>query len=146
MLKVKPELTGQHQFELRGEWDRLPDIRLTFTTPDRVVSTLDGRVNDVRSRVNYRRDSKVAGHESHAAQLVFVGRWRKDPADPVKLNFIFQREDLSEDIFVLAGTLTFDKSENQMIYRFDAGTQTHQIDFIGTLRSARTFRSLTKRV
>ncbi|MEP7305509.1 MAG: hypothetical protein ABJA98_08340 [Acidobacteriota bacterium] len=140
VLKVKPELTAPHQFELRGEWDLLPDMRLTFTTPDRVVSTLDGRVNDLRSRFNYRFASQVAGHESHAAQLVFVGRWRKDPGDPVRLNFIFQREDLSEDIFVLAGALTFSKAENQMIYRFDAGAQKHEIDFIGTLRVSPDFQ------
>jgi hypothetical protein len=140
VLKVKPDLSGAHQFELRGEWDLLPDMTLTFTTPDQQVSTLDGRLNDLRSRFNYRLASKVPGRESHTAQLVFVGRWRKDPLDPVKLNFIFQREDLSEDIFVLAGTLAFDKTENQMIYRFDTGTQTHQIDFIGTLRVSPDFQ------
>src|SRR5215813_5735732 len=76
VLKVKPDFLSQHQFDLRGEWDLTSDMKLTFKTPDNVVSTLDGRLNDLRSRFNYRFASKVSGRESHTAQFVFVGRWR----------------------------------------------------------------------
>jgi hypothetical protein len=140
VLKVKPDFVAQHQFELRGEWNLTPDMKLTFTTPDNQVSTLDGNLNDLRSRFNYRIASKVSGHESHTAQFLFVGRWRKDPDDPLKLNFVFQRENGTEDVFALAGTVTFNKSDNQMVYHFDGPTRTHQINLIGTLRVSPDFQ------
>ena len=140
VLKVKPDFTGAHQFALHGEWDLRDDMKLTFTTPDKQVSVFDGQLNDLRSRFNYRVRSKVAGHESHTAQFLFVGRWRKDPADAAKLNFIYQRANGTEDTFVMAGTLTFNKADNQMVYRFDAATQSHQIDFVGSLRVSPDFQ------
>ena len=140
VLMVKPEFTGRHQFAVQGEWDLGGDGKLTLTTLDGQKSTLDGLLNDVRSRFVYRISSKTPGREDHTALLLFVGRWRKDPADPLKLNFLYKRTNGTEDTFVLPGDFSISPGDNKLIYRFTAGTRTHEIKFVGSLRVSPDFQ------
>ena len=139
VLKVKPDVFGEQQFELRGEWDlREQDMKLEFTMPDGAKSTLDGTLSDLRSRFAYHIASKTAGREDHTAILVFVGRWGKDPNDSTKLNFLYLRENNTEDVFKLPGDLEFSPGTNQIVYKFGGGL--HKVQIVGRVRVSPTFQ------
>lgn len=138
VLHVKPDFFGPHQFRIHGEWDLTPEMKLAFTTPDNTKSILDGSLSDLRSRFSYWIASKTQGREDQTAMLLFIGRWRSDPGDPAKLNFLYAREDGSEDIFVLPGDLQFRKGDNQLIYRFAKGK--HQVNLVGQVRVSPDFQ------
>jgi len=137
VLKVRPSFSGAHQFDIHGEWDLdETHLKLSLTTPDNTKSTIDGSLNDLRSRFVYRFASLTPGREDHTALLLFSGTWSKDPNDPAKLNFAYRRErqpdgTQTEDVFVLPGNFEFNSS-NQLIYRFANGK--HQIAIVGSLR------------
>jgi len=140
VLNVKTKTGGPAQFQLRGEWDLDDSIRLIFTTPDNVKSTLEGRLNDLKSRFVYRFASRTSGRASHQSLLLFAGAWRTNPADQTQLQFLYNRENLTEDIFSLPGTYRFDAADNKLIYSYMAAGRTHGITFLGSLRVSPDFQ------
>jgi hypothetical protein len=138
VLLVKPDITAGRQFELRGEWDLRNDMKLVFTAVDKSESVLDGALSDLRSRFAYRIASKTAGREDQTAMLLFVGRWRADPDDKAKLNFVYLRENKTEDIFRLPGEIRVQAGTNQLVYSFGGGR--HSVSLIGSMRVSPDFQ------
>ncbi|MBN1567275.1 MAG: hypothetical protein JXA73_05485 [Acidobacteria bacterium] len=140
VLNVKTRTGVAPQFQLHGEWDLDDSLRLTFTTPDNVKSVLEGRLNDLRSRFVYRFASRTPGRASHQSLLLFVGTWRTNPEDQTQLQFLYKRENLTEDIFSLPGTYAFDAGDNKLMYSYAAEGRVHDIAFLGYLRVTPDFQ------
>ena len=138
VLIVRPDFTSAHQFEVRGEWDLREDMKLAFTTIDGIVSVLDGALSDLRSRFAYRIASKTVGRQDQTAILLFVGRWRADPDDKARLNFIYLRANRTEDIFKLPGELKVQPGTNQLAYSFANGK--HNVSLVGSMRVSPDFQ------
>ncbi len=129
VLVVDPSKSSLFSFELRGEWDLTPDHDLAFTINGE-RSVIDGFISDPRGRFIFFFSDKTRPLLTFS--LGFVGSWVASPQGEGVLDFKYLREDGTEDVFTLPGSITINRSTNQLRYEYQKdGTQS--IDFVGTL-------------
>lgn len=132
VLVVTPKKNGPFSFELRGDWSLSETHDLTITINGK-ASTIDGFINDPRSRFMFHFSNKKAMLQSSV--LGFVGTWSEfvDPAGQPRLKFAFKRDGQPDGEFVLPKGITIDKSMNQLMYEYDKNGNKRRIQFVGTL-------------
>lgn len=133
VLVVTPIKGKPFNFQLRGDWSLSETHDLTFTINGK-VSTIDGFINDPRSRFMFHFSNKKALLQSSI--LGFVGKWSEfvDPAGQPRLKFAYKRDGQPDGEFVLPKGIAIDKSMNQLMYEYDKNGNKRRIQFVGTLR------------
>jgi hypothetical protein len=71
--------------------------------------------------------------------LGFAGEWRQDPADPLKLIFKYQKENATDDEFVLPKSVTINRTLNQLMYEYDKKGQKFRLQFMGLVKISDDF-------
>ena len=119
-------------FELRGDWSLSETHDLTITINGK-ASTIDGFINDPRSRFMFHFSNKKALLQSSV--LGFVGTWSEfvDPDGQPRLKFVYKRDGQPDGEFVLPKGITIDKSMNQLMYEYDKNGNKRRIQLVGTL-------------
>lgn len=132
VLVVKPNKNQTFSFELRGDWS-LSETHDLIITINGKASTIDGFINDPRSRFMFHFSNKKALLQSSV--LGFVGTWSEfvDPAGQPRLKFAFKRDGQPDGEFVLPKGITIDKSMNQLMYEYDKNGNKRRIQLVGTL-------------
>ena len=132
VLVVKPNKNQPFSFELRGDWSLSETHDLTITINGK-ASTIDGFINDPRSRFMFHFSNKKALLQSSI--LGFVGTWSEfvDPSGQPRLKFTYKRDGQPDGEFVLPKGITIDKSMNQLMYEYDKNGNKRRIQLVGTL-------------
>ena len=132
VLVVRPNKNQPFTFELRGDWSLSPTHDLTITINGK-ASTIDGFINDPRSRFMFHFSNKKAMLQSSV--LGFVGTWSEfvDPDGQPRLKFVYKRDGQADGEFVLPKGITIDKSMNQLMYEYDKNGNKRRIQLVGTL-------------
>ena len=132
VLVVRPNKNQPFNFELRGDWSLSETHDLTITINGK-ASTIDGFINDPRSRFMFHFSNKKALLQS--AVLGFVGTWSEfvDPDGQPRLKFAYKRDGQPDGEFVLPKGITIDKSMNQLMYEYDKNGNKRRIQLVGTL-------------
>ena len=132
VLVVKPNKDKPFSFELRGDWSLSETHDLTITINGK-ASTIDGFINDPRSRFMFHFSNKQALLRSSV--LGFVGTWSEfvDPAGAPRLKFTYKRDAQPDGEFVLPKGITIDKAMNQLMYEYDKNGNKRRIQLVGTL-------------
>jgi hypothetical protein len=132
VLVVRPNKNQPFSFELRGDWSLSETHDLTIAINGK-ASTIDGFINDPRSRFMFHFSNKKALLQSSV--LGFVGTWSEfvDEAGQPRLKFIYKRDGQSDGEFVLPKGITIDKSMNQLMYEYDKNGNKRRIQLVGTL-------------
>jgi hypothetical protein len=138
VLLVKPDREKTFTFQLRGEWNLDSDHKLSFTV-NGLTSIIDGFIDDPRSRFMYHFRNKT--DLTQESILGFIGRWQEQLGEDGLLttDFIYTREDGSEDTFRLPKSVLINRSTNQLMYSYDKDNETYSIQFAGLLRISRDF-------
>jgi hypothetical protein len=137
VLQVFANQDDEFSFELRGEWD-LTDSHDLQITINKVVSVIDGHVEDPESRFSYHFFDKSA----NPFNVIFTGEWKQftDDKGVPKLDFKYKREDGSTDTFSLPGSITIDRGVNQFVYQYSKKNHTRRIRLVGLLNVTSDFR------
>lgn len=132
VLVVRPNKNQPFTFELRGDWSISETHDLTITINGK-ASTIDGFINDPRSRFMFHFSNKKALLQSSV--LGFVGTWSEfvDPDGQPRLKFVYKRDGQPDGEFVLPKGITIDKSMNQLMYEYDKNGNKRRIQLVGTL-------------
>ncbi|HKP12827.1 MAG TPA: hypothetical protein VJZ91_11970 [Blastocatellia bacterium] len=137
VLVVRPDEGQLFSFELRGDWKVSNDHLLSITL-NGVESIIDGFFFDPRSRFMYHFADKK--NLLLASVLGFVGTWESfvDASGNPRVRFQYQMEPGADGkprtgTFELPAAVIIDRSSNQLVYQYDKGNQTRQIQFVGTL-------------
>ena len=132
VLVVRPNKNQPFTFELRGDWSMSETHDLTITINGK-ASTIDGFINDPRSRFMFHFSNKKALLQSSV--LGFVGTWSEfvDPDGQPRLKFVYKRDGQADGEFVLPKGITIDKSMNQLMYEYDKNGNKRRIQLVGTL-------------
>ena len=132
VLIVTPKKNAAFSFELRGDWSLSETHDLTVTINGK-ASTIDGFINDPRSRFMFHFSNKKAMLQSSV--LGFVGTWSEfvDPQGQPRLKFVYKRDGQPDGEFVLPKGIAIDKSMNQLMYEYDKNGNKRRIQFVGTL-------------
>src|SRR5918992_2997668 len=132
VLVVKPNKNKDFSFELHGDWSLSETHDLTITINGK-PSTIDGFINDPRSRFMFHFSNKKNMLQSSV--LGFVGTWSEfvDPAGQPRLKFVYKRDGQPDGEFVLPKGITIDKSMNQLMYEYDKNGNKRRIQLVGTL-------------
>jgi hypothetical protein len=138
VLKVRPDQNNAFGFDLRGEWDIDANHDLTLTI-NGVTSTLDGFIQDPRSRFMYHFFNKQ--NLMQESILGFVGQWdfANDDGTPL-MKFSYKREDGSTDTFALPKGIVVNRSINQFMYQYNKQNHTFAIQFVGLLQVSEDFK------
>jgi len=138
VLVVRPNKNQPFTFELRGDWSLSETHELTITINGR-ASTIDGFINDPRSRFMFHFSNKKAMLQSSV--LGFVGAWSEfvDPAGQPRLKFAYKRDGQPDGEFVLPKGITIDKSMNQLMYEYEKNGNKRRIQLVGTLMVSDNF-------
>jgi hypothetical protein len=138
VLLVRPDRSNSFLFQLRGEWDLDANHDLTITISG-VTSTLDGFIDDPRSRFMFHFRNKTDLTEESI--LGFVGRWEQktDENGLLTLDFVYTREDGSEDTFSLPKSAVINRVNNQLMYTYDKNNETYSIQIAGLLKISPDF-------
>lgn len=138
VLQVFPNQDEDFSFELRGEWDMSASHDLQITI-NKVVSVIDGYVDDPESRFSYHFFDKA----KNPFNIVFEGEWAKPVADDkgvLRIDFKYAREDGSSDVLSLPEELTIDRGLNQFVYQYSKKNRTRRIKLVGLLNITPDFR------
>lgn len=132
VLVVRPNKNQPFSFELRGDWSLSPTHDLTITINGK-ASTIDGFINDPRSRFMFHFSNKKALLQSSV--LGFVGTWSEfvDTDGQPRLKFTYKRDGQPDGEFVLPKGITIDKTMNQLMYEYDKNGNKRRIQLVGTL-------------
>ncbi len=132
VLVVRPNKNQAFSFELRGDWSLSPTHDLTITINGK-ASTIDGFINDPRSRFMFHFSNKKALLQSSV--LGFVGTWSEfvDADGQPRLKFAYKRDGQPDGEFVLPKGITIDKTMNQLMYEYDKNGNKRRIQLVGTL-------------
>ena len=132
VLVVRPNKNQPFTFELRGDWSLSETHDLTVTINGK-ASTIDGFINDPRSRFMFHFSNKKALLQSSV--LGFIGTWSEfvDPDGKPRLKFTYKRDGQPDGEFVLPKGITIDKSMNQLMYEYDKNGNKRRIQLVGTL-------------
>ena len=132
VLVIKPNKNKDFSFQLRGDWSLSETHDLTITINGK-PSTIDGFINDPRSRFMFHFSNKKAMLQSSV--LGFVGTWSEfvDPAGQPRVKFTYKRDGQPDGEFVLPKGITIDKAMNQLVYEYDKNGNKRRIQFVGTL-------------
>lgn len=132
VLVVTPNKNKPFAFELRGDWTLSEDHDLTITINGK-ASTIDGFINDPRSRFMFHFSNKKSLLQSSV--IGFVGTWSDfvDPAGQPRLKFTYKRAGTTDGEFLLPKSITIDKSMNQLMYEYDKDGNKRRIQLVGTL-------------
>ena len=132
VLFVRPNKNQPFTFELRGDWSLSETHDLTITINGK-PSTIDGFINDPRSRFMFHFSNKKALLQSSI--LGFVGTWSEfvDADGKPRLKFAYKRDGQPDGEFVLPKGITIDKSMNQLMYEYDKNGNKRRIQLVGTL-------------
>lgn len=132
VLVVRPNKNQPFTFELRGDWSLSETHDLTVTINGK-ASTIDGFINDPRSRFMFHFSNKKAMLQSSV--LGFVGTWSEfvDDAGQPRLKFAYKRDGQPDGQFVLPKGITIDKSMNQLMYEYEKNGNKRRIQLVGTL-------------
>lgn len=131
VLVVRPNKDQQFAFELRGDWSLSESHDLSISINGK-KSTIDGFVNDPRSRFMFHFSNKK--NLLQGSVLGFVGSWSEflDDGKP-RLKFTYKRDGQTDGEFVLPKSVVIDKSINQLMYEYDKAGKKRRIQFVGTL-------------
>jgi hypothetical protein len=140
VLLMKPDRGNAFTFELRGEWD-LDDKHNLSITINGVKSTLDGFIDDPRGGFVYHfRNKKDITQES---LLGFVGKWQVNDSAAASgalvMDFVFSREDGSEDKFTMPKSMIINRVNNQLLYQYDKNNETFSVQIAGLLKINKDF-------
>ncbi|PYP89962.1 MAG: hypothetical protein DMF61_01810 [Blastocatellia bacterium AA13] len=140
VLLTKPDKGAAFTFELRGEWDLDENHNLSFTI-NGAKSTLDGFIDDPLGGFVYHfRNKKDITQES---LLAFVGKWQVNnsgaAAGALIMDFVYSREDGSEDKFTLPKSMIINRANNQLLYQYDKNNETFNIQIAGLLKISKDF-------
>jgi hypothetical protein len=138
VLQIFPnQENADFNFELRGEWDLNATHDLSFTVND-VGSVIDGFVDDPESRFSYHFFDKA----KNPFNIVFSGKWEhfQDAQGVPRLNFVYKRENGSEDTFTLPEAITIDRGVNQFVYEYDKKKRRRRIRLVGLLKITPDFQ------
>ena len=132
VLVVKPNKSNPFTFELRGDWSLSETHDLTITINGK-ASTIDGFINDPRSRFMFHFSNKKALLQSSV--LGFVGTWSEfvDDGGQPRLKFVYKRDGQPDGEFMLPKGITIDKAMNQLMYEYDKNGNKRRIQLVGTL-------------
>ncbi|HKY45005.1 MAG TPA: hypothetical protein VJM50_18080 [Pyrinomonadaceae bacterium] len=132
VLVVRPNKNQPFTFELRGDWSLSENHDLTITINGK-ASTIDGFINDPRSRFMFHFSNKKALLQSSV--LGFVGTWSEfvDADGQPRLKFAYKRDGQPDGEFVLPKGITIDKTMNQLMYEYDKNGNKRRIQLVGTL-------------
>ena len=132
VLVVRPNKNQPFTFELRGDWSLSQDHDLTITINGK-ASTIDGFINDPRSRFMFHFSNKKALLQSSV--LGFIGTWSEfvDADGQPRLKFAYKRDGQPDGEFVLPKGITIDKTMNQLMYEYDKNGNKRRIQLVGTL-------------
>ena len=132
VLVVKPNKDKPFSFELRADWSLSETHDLTITINGK-ASTIDGFINDPRSRFMFHFSNKQALLRSSV--LGFVGAWSEfvDEGGQPRLKFTYKRDGQPDGEFVLPKGITIDKTMNQLMYEYDKNGNKRRIQLVGTL-------------
>ena len=137
VLQVFADENEEFSFELRGEWDLTATHDLSITI-NNVTSVIDGYIDDPESRFSYHFFDKV----KNPFNLIFVGAWKQTTDDKgvPKLDFKYDREDGTSDVFSLPESITIDRGINQFVYQYNKKNKTRRIRLVGLLNVTPDFR------
>jgi len=131
VLRFTPSRINGFSFEIRGEWNLSADHDLEFIVGGR-SSTLKGFISDAEKKNRFLYIFKDATRPALLQRLQFEGKWETPASGRADLKFRYDREDGTEDLFELPGTVAIDKTTNQLRYEYTKnGKKT--FDFEGTL-------------
>lgn len=137
VIVVRPDAGQLFSFELRGTWAVSKDNLLSVTL-NNVQSTIDGFFFDPRSRFMYHFADKK--NPLFASVFGFVGTWNffVDKNDgTARAAFTYDKEPDAQGnktgTFEMPSAVIINRSNNQLIYQYNKGNQTRQIQFVGTL-------------
>lgn len=132
LLVVRPNKNQPFSFELRADWSLSETHDLTITINGK-ASTIDGFINDPRSRFMFHFSNKKALLQSSV--LGFVGTWSEfvDAGGQPRLKFVYKRDGQPDGEFVLPKGITIDKTMNQLMYEYDKNGNKRRIQLVGTL-------------
>lgn len=132
-LFVKPDRAKGFGFNLNGAWalNASHDLTIKLGT---VTSTLDGFVEDHKSRFIYKFFSKAG--TAQLFELEFAGRWMSinDDGKQIVKFFYLQNGKEQKVPFALLEGVTFDRSINQLVYDYDKNGMTRRLQFTGELK------------
>ena len=132
VLVIRPNKNQPFSFELRGDWSLSETHDLTITINGK-ASTIDGFINDPRSRFMFHFSNKKALLQSSV--LGFVGTWSEfvDADGQPRLKFAYKRDGQPDGEFTLPKGITIDKTMNQLMYEYDKNGNKRRIQLVGTL-------------
>jgi hypothetical protein len=135
-LRTKPDRTQSFSFPLNGEWtlDEKFDMTVKFGT---VSSTIDGYVEDDRSRFVYKFFPKVGDVDIFA--LVFPGQWNGKNEDGKYVMTFTYKQKGQDKFFKLPESVMFDKSINQIVYDYEKNGVRRRVQFVGELKISPKF-------
>jgi hypothetical protein len=140
VLVVKPDRNNPFTFQLRGEWD-LDDKHNLSITINGTKSPLDGFIDDPRGRFMYHfRNKEDITQESI---LGFVGNWQQNAAAQAQgqlvMDFVYAREDGSQDTFTLPKSMIINRVNNQLLYQYDKNNEVFKVQIGGLLKINKDF-------
>jgi hypothetical protein len=140
VLLVRPDRNNPFTFELRGEWD-LDDQHNLNITINGTKSAINGFIDDPRGRFMYHfRNLKDITQESI---LGFVGSWKPNAAAQAQgqlvMDFIYTREDGSQDTFTLPKSMIINRVNNQLMYEYDKNNEAFNVQIAGFLKISPDF-------
>lgn len=137
VLLVKPDKNKNFGFNLNGDWGMTPNHDLTITMGG-VTSTIDGYVEDNRSRFIYKFFPKAGTTDLYT--LEFAGSWSSRTNDGKHLvKFTYTGKGGKTGSFSLPEGVMFDTSVNQLVYDYDKNGLTRRIQFAGQLKVGSNF-------
>lgn len=140
VLVVKPDRNNPFTFQLRGEWD-LDDKHNLSITINGTKSPLDGFIDDPRGRFMYHfRNKEDITQESI---LLFAGNWKQNAAARAQgqlvMDFVYAREDGSQDTFTLPKSMIINRVNNQLLYQYDKNNEVFKLQIAGLLKINKDF-------
>lgn len=140
VLFVKPDRGKGFGFNLNGEWGMNQNHDLTIKLGS-VISTIDGHVEDNKSRFIYKFLPKAGNVELYT--LTFAGSWSGRNTDgKQKVKFHYKRKVNNQQVdreFALPEAVMFDRTINQLVYDYDKNGMTRRIQFAGELKISSNF-------
>jgi hypothetical protein len=144
VIVVAPNKDKPFSFELAGVWTLSPSHDLSVTI-NGTTSVIDGFINDLRSRFMFHFADKKK--PLRGSVFGFVGAWENTQTDDgtAMLKFTYKRRrkpegDLVEGVFELPKGVAFNKTLNQLEYKYTKGGKERSITFIGVLNIDENFQ------
>ena len=131
VLRFTPSRVSGFSFEIRGEWNLTAGHDLEFVVGDK-SSRLNGFINDAERRNRFLYIFKDPARPALLHRLQFEGKWETPESGEADLRFRYMRDDGTEDLFQLPGTVIIDRTTNQLRYEYTKNGK-KAFDFEGTL-------------